>query len=295
MTPHDDSPLARLQRWMQAVITHPGGVAEGAASDDARCHLADSPSGIEQVISRSQRLTSEERLAIYSHAYFARLLECLRAVFPYVAKTIGEEAFDDLALGYLERYPSRSYTLDRLGAEFPRYLEETRPDRDAEGRPTETWPDFLIELAKLEWVIGEVFDGPGVEGQPVLSADDLTAIPAERWPQARLKFVPCWRLLAFRFPLNDFYTALRNEEPPEIPEPAETFLALTRRDYIVRRHRLDRTQFELLSALAAGRPIGAAIEQAAKVAGPDLEGFVANLQSSFRDWTAAGFFQATDL
>src|SRR6185437_11506395 len=82
MTPHDDSPLARLQRWMQAVITHPGGVAEGAASDDARRHLADSPSGIEQVISRSQRLTSEERLAIYSHAYFARLLECLRAVFP---------------------------------------------------------------------------------------------------------------------------------------------------------------------------------------------------------------------
>jgi hypothetical protein len=234
-------------------------------------------------------------LAIYSHAYFARLLECLRAVFPFVAKTIGEEAFDDLALGYLERYPSRSYTLDRLGAEFPRYLEETRPDRNAEGRPTETWPDFLIELAKLEWAIGEVFDGPGVEGQSLLSADDLTAIPAERWPQARLKFVPCWRLLAFRFPLNDFYTALRNEEPPEIPEPAETFLALTRRDFIVRRHRLDRIQFELLGALASGEPIGAAIEQAAKVAGPDLEGFAANLQSSFRDWTAAGFFQAIDL
>jgi hypothetical protein len=301
MTPPDDSPLARLQRWMQAVVMHPGGVAEGAASDDARRHLAVSPDEIDEVIARSERLTSEERLAIYSHAYFARLLECLRAVFPFAAKTIGEEAFDDLALGYLERYPSRSYTLDRLGAEFPRYLEETRPDRDADGRATETWPDFLIELAEFEWAIGEVFDGPGVEGQALLSADDLQTISAERWPQARLICVPCLRLLAFRFPLNDFYTALRDDAAPDadqtpaIPEPAETFLALTRRDYIVRRHRLERTQFELLEALSSGQPLGAAIEKASSLAGSDLESFAANLQSWFRDWTAAGFFQSIEL
>jgi hypothetical protein len=108
-------------------------------------------------------------------------------------------------------------------------------------------------------------------------------------------------LLAFRFPLNDFYTALRDdavpdkEAAPQIPEPAETFLALTRRDYIVRRHRLERAQFELLEALSSGQPLGAAIEQASSLAGSDLESFAANLQSWFRDWTAAGFFQSIEL
>ena len=295
MTPDDDSHLARVQRWMQAVISHPGGVGPGAESAEAQRHLSVAPDAIEQVILPSQRMSGEERLAIYANAYFARLLECLRAVFPYTAKTVGEEAFDELTLGYLERYPSRSYTLERLGAEFTRYLEETRPDRDAEGRPTETWPDFLIELAGLEWAIGEVFDGPGVERRPLLSVEDLRAISPERWPQARIAAAPCLRLLALKFPLNDFYTALRNDEQPEIPEPAESYLALSRREYVVRRHALERPQFELLSALVAGESLGSAIERAASVSPAGFDALAANLEKWFREWTAAGFFVRVEL
>lgn len=295
MTPDDESHLARVQRWMQAVISHPGGVGPGAESDEAQRHLSVAPDEIERVISPSARMSGEERLSIYANAYFARLLECMRAVFPFTAKTVGEEAFDELALGYLERYPSRSYTLDRLGAEFARYLEETRPDLDDEGRPTETWPDFLIDLAGLEWAIGEVFDGPGVEGRPLLAADDLRMIPAERWPEARLVTAPCLRLLTLRFPLNDYYTALRDDETPPLPEPAESYLALTRREYVVRRHALERPQFELLSALAAGETVGVAIERAAQVSSEGLDALAANLERWFREWTAAGFFVRVEL
>ena len=295
MTPDGDSHLARVQRWMQAVISHPGGVGPGAESAEAQRHLSVAPDAIERVISPSQRMSGEERLAIYARAYFSRLLECMRSVFPCTLKTLGEDAFDELALGYLERYPSRSYTLDRLGAEFARYLEETRPDRDAEGRPTETWPDFLIELAGFERAIGEVFDGPGSEGRPLLAADDLRAIPAERWPQARLVTTPCLRLLAFKFPLNEYFTALRNDESPEIPEPAESYLALTRRDYIVRRHALERPQYEVLGALAAGESLGSAIERAARVAPDGIESLAAELEQWFRQWTAAGFFSRVEL
>lgn len=295
MTAGDDSHLARVQRWMLAVISHPGGVGPGAASDEAQRRLSVAPDAIEQVISPSQRMSGEERLAIYARAYFARLLECMRSVFPCTLKTLGEDAFDELALGYLESYPSRSYTLDRLGAEFARYLDETRPDRDPEGRPTEAWPDFLIELAGFERAIGEVFDGPGSEGRPLLAADDLRAIPADRWPQARLVTAPCLRLLAFKFPLNDYFTAVRNGESPEIPEPAESYLALTRRDYIVRRHALERPQYELLGALAAGETVGAAVERAARVAPDGIESLAAKLEQWFRQWTAAGFFLRVEL
>lgn len=286
--PDEAHSLARLQRWMQAVIMHPDGVQSGADSLSAREHL--DVAAIEQVIAPSRQLSGEERLAIYGRAYYARLLECLRSVFPCVAKTVGEEAFDDLALGYLQAYPSRSYTLDRLGAEFPQYLEETRPDRDEHGRPTESWPDFLIELARLEWAVGEVFDGPGVEGESLVTAEALRAVPADRWPLARLVPAPCLRLLALRFPINDFYTALREEVEPEMPEPAETYLALCRREFIVRRHALSRPQYELLAALLAGETVGDSLARAAGASAGDLDDFAADLQRWFQEWTAAGFF-----
>lgn len=289
--------LAAIQRWMQAVMTHPAGVAAGADSDEARRELDVAPDQLESVIRRSRQLTSDERLAIYANAYFARLLECLRTIFPLVARTVGEEAFDELAMGYLQRYPSRSYTLDRLGDRFMDYLGESRPDLDAEGRPTEPWPDFLIDLARLEWEIDEVFDGPGVEGQTLLTAERLQALEPARWPRARLVPVPCLRRLAFGFPVNDYYTALRKADEgdtPAIPEPAASFLALTRRDFVVRRHALSESQHGLLGSLMAGDTIGAAIERLASSAEADLETLAADLQAWFRAWTAAGFFMRVE-
>jgi hypothetical protein len=290
----NSSSLSLLQRWMQAVIMHPDGVTAGTESKDARQYLDVSPAGLEAVVSRSRNLASDERLEIYHNAYFSRLLECLRNIYPMVAKTLGEEVFDALAIGYLHSYPSGSYTLDRLGDNFTRYLHESRPDLDDAGEPTETWPDFLIDLARLEWNIGEVFDGPGVEGQATLGAEQLLGMDANRWPDVRLTPAPCLRLLSFRFPVNDYFTALReaadDAELPNIPEPAESWLALSRRDFVVRRHTLEKAQHELLAALAGGQTIGAAIEQLASTAHVDFDRLAEQLQEWFRTWTAAGFF-----
>ncbi|HVA47982.1 MAG TPA: putative DNA-binding domain-containing protein [Pirellulales bacterium] len=293
-----DSSLASLQRWMQAVIMHPDGVVAGAKSDDARQHLEAGPESCETVVSRSRNLTGVERLTIYHQAYFARLLECLRNIFPIVAKTVGDEAFDALAMGYLQAHPSQSYTLDRLGDAFVRFLDETRPDRDETGQPTETWPDFLMELAKLEWTIGEVFDGPGSEGRPTLSAEQLAAIGPEHWPEVRLVPAPCLRIMSFGFPVNDYFTELRQRAadavPPPFPAAETTWLALFRRDYVVRRQALDREQYDLLTALAAGQTVGAAIKHLLDTTGIDVDRLAASLQEWFRTWTAAGFFAAVD-
>ena len=78
---------------------------------------------------RSKRRTSVERLEVYANAYYARLLECLRDEFPALLHAVGEEVFDGLAFGYLQAYPSTSYTLSNLSRNFARFLEETRPPR----------------------------------------------------------------------------------------------------------------------------------------------------------------------
>jgi Putative DNA-binding domain len=217
--------LGQIQRWMQAAITHPVGVAEGIASAEARRHIDVGPDEAETVVTRSRALTALERLAIYGYAYYARLLECLRDAFPVLKHALGEELFDAFAAEYLQQYPSRSYTLLQLGVNFPRFLAETRPQQEGVEDSAADWPDFLIDLATLEWTFNEVFDGPGVEGEQLLDAGQLRAIPPERLLEARLECVPCLRLLALRYPVHKYVTGVRRHEEPEPPEPAETCLA----------------------------------------------------------------------
>jgi hypothetical protein len=282
--------LDQLQRWMQTVIMHPEGVREGVASEEARRLIDVTPEEVEQIVSRSQALTGAERLAIYHRAYYARLLEVLRGEFPVLRHALGEELFDQFAVAYLQKYPSRSYTLNHLGVNFPRYLAESRPSED--GGPGLSWPDFLIDLVQLELTFNEVFDGPGVEGEPLLDGKKLRAISPERWPEARLVRACCLRLLNLNFPVQRYFTAVRKKKKTVIPSPAPTFLAVTRRRYVVRHYELSRLQWVLLSALAAGQPVAKALGVLAEEAGPDLDGLSDRLWEWFHNWTAEGFFRA---
>ncbi len=301
--------LGQIQRWMQATIMNPVGVAEGIASPEARSHINVGPDEAEAVVTRSRALSALERLAIYSYAYYARLLECLREEFPVLKHALGEEVFDAFAVGYLEKYPSRSYTLFQLGVNFPRFLAETRPltptplpsgekgrgeGGEGEGLPAD-WPDFLIDLATLELTFNEVFDGLGVEGELLLDAERLRGIPPERLLEARLVCVPCLRLLTLHYPVHKYFTAVRRHENPDPPAPAETCLAVTRRRYVVRHYELSRPAYETLHALLAGETVGQAINRAVEAAGPDVDRLEKNLQAWFHDWAAEGFFRAVEL
>jgi hypothetical protein len=195
--------LAHIQRWMQAAVAHPGGVHEGVASPEARQHIDVGPEDVDKVLTRSRALTALERLAVYGSAYYARLLECLREEFPVLKHALGEEVFDGFAVGYLQRYPSRTYTLMELGTDFPRFLQETRPAAEGEG-PSADWPDFLIDLATVEQAFNEVFDGPGVEGQRLLDGEQLLDVPEDRLPEARFVPVSCLRLLTLRYPVHAY-------------------------------------------------------------------------------------------
>ena len=288
--------LSRIERWMQTVIMHPEGVQKGIACEDARRHLYVRPDEIENVVTRSRALTAADRLAIYSRAYHARLLECLRAEFPVLLHALGAELFDQFAFDYLERHPSQTYTLARLGERFPRYLADTRPDRDAPQDSRESWPDFIIDLATLEREFSEVFDGPGVEGQPLAAEGQVSELfESALWPGATLVTVPCLRLLTFRYPVNSYLVAARRNENPDLPEPALTFRAVTRRDYSVFLYELSREQYDLLSALIAGESVAQAINRAAAATGCDRDALAANLRAWVEDWAALGFFSAIEL
>jgi len=308
--PPEGPQLDVVQQWFQAVIIHPEGVPGGLGSEEAQRRLPIGPGELATVIAPSRNLTAEERLGIYAHAYYARLLEVLADRFPVLAQALGEEVFAGYAFEYLQRYPSRSYTLDRLGEDFPRFLAETRPDRDAvdlanvadladptaETPEAAAWPDFLIDLARLEWAIARVFDGPGAEGQPLLAPEALAALGPERFAAARLPPVPCLRLLAFRYPVNAYYTAVRQAalagdtaEVP-LPDPAPELVALSRTDFVVRRYSLTPTRYALLAAILDGARVEEALAAAAAASDTPDEALAAEVQEAFRFFAAQGFF-----
>jgi len=288
--------LSSLQRWFQAVVTHPAGVERGAAE-----FAAEQSPTIDEVATASAMQTPAERLGVYAHAYWARLLECLREEFPVVRKLVGDEAFDQFAVGYLMEHPSQSYTLAQLGRRLAAYLARTLgrltddkslSDDDAAAH----FGGFVVDLATLERSIGEVFDLVGGETLGFLQADQLAAVPAQERGSVRLTPLATFHLSAFGYDVNSYFTASR-KLPDAVPDltPNPTFLALSRREYIVRRTPLSKAQHTLLTAIVAGASLSDALaallaeQQELPSAGHETL-TSATLEAWFADWAAAGFF-----
>lgn len=295
-SPHN---LGQIQRWLQAVIMHPGGVGEGIESEAAQQEVTLTPDEVERLILPSRQLSSLERLGIYANAYYARLIECFHEEFPALLHALGEETFDAFVFGYLQSYPSRSYTLAQLSADFPSFLAQTRPADDATGggdsdvgqdTAESDWADFLVDLATLERAYSEVFDGPGDEHEPGLDVHALAAIAPDRLADVVLLPAASLRLLTLRSPVHEYISGIRHHADP-LPPPAQpTWLALWRRDYTVRREAITECQHALLEAILAGRPLGEAIAAAANVA-DDPDSLAGQLNAWFSHWTTAGFFR----
>jgi len=282
--PAGPHPLGRLQRWMQAVITHPLGLDAGVDGEAARQHIDVSPDELESVVTRSRALSARERLDIYANAYFARLIECLREEFPALKHAVGDELFDEFALRYLHDRPSRSWTLARLGAGMAEHLSLTRPPREGDDPD---WADFLVDLATLEWTMGEVYDGPGLEELEPMDVGRLSQVPPERFGDLVFTVGPCLRLLTLRFPVHEYCSAVRKGGDPEIPAAAPTRLAISRKDFIVRRRALEDAEFPLLQSIVRGATLGEALHALDELeVGPDL---AADLRRWFAVWAAEGY------
>ena len=252
--------LRDIQEWFQAAVTCP--------EADPECEPKSTISGpanghadVDRLLTRSTRLSAAERLAVYTNAYTARLIDCLTQMYPVLARTLGEEVFGEFALEYLKSHPSRSHTLSNLGKRFAGFLADNRPPRQS-GEDLD-WADFMVDLSRLEWDIYEIFDGAGMEEVTDTLEPVLLALPPEQWSTLRLVPAPCLRLVSARYPVNVYYTQARGlhegEDVPGLPAPADEHLVLSRTDYCVRRYPMAETPFRVLQGLCEGQTIGQAL------------------------------------
>jgi hypothetical protein len=259
-----EASLGDLQEWFQAAIV----ASPSRAPSVDRCE-------IERRVTRSLGLTSGERLDIYSQAYFSRLHDCLADDYPAVRHLLGEERFERLVRAYLTRHPSRHYSLNALGRELPGFLAGSlQVPRRA----------LLSDVARLELAMSVVFDAPKVKG---LGPAELAAVPREAFPEAAFELVPAFALLELGHRANEIVSAVRQERPLPPLGRKKTWVAVYRKDYVLWRKDVDRSEFRLLSALKSGVSLEQALGSLPRRRGSDLAGWV---WRTFADWRAEGVF-----
>jgi len=247
-----------------------------------------------EFIKPNDRLTSFERLQLYNRMYWFRLSDAIRDDCPGLLAALGERAFGRLAQAYLERYPSRSFTLRDLCSRLGRFIRE---------RPALTAPRtaLALEIARFEWAQTVAFDG---ESRPVATASHLARTPASR---LRLGLQPYVTLLALQHPIDTYVIrvkrrdALRSEasNAPDsaaavrrttrrfaLPRRSRTYVAVHRHNNRLFYKRLDPGAFRILEALGKGRTLSRAIS----AAGPGVK--PGQVRVWFKAWMALGWFCA---
>ncbi|HWY67937.1 MAG TPA: DNA-binding domain-containing protein [Terriglobales bacterium] len=287
--------LLELQRKFNEALTTPLNSEEG---------IRDRTSGgesmqavVEGIVKPNDRLSSVERLEIYSRSYWFRILSSLNEDFVGLRAVVGDRKFDALAEAYLAERPSRSFTLRNLGSRLESWLR-------ANPEYTSPHEQLALDMVRLEWADIECFDAPE---EPPLKLTEIQGLGED--PALRLQ--PHIQLLDLNFPIDNLLLQIREENDEESDEasntfserrnrsrlksvrkskPKPTFVVVHRTDYLVYFKRVTPEAFLLLSALRNGKTLSEAIDFAFNPSTLPESKITELVQGWFADWAEWGWF-----
>lgn len=286
--------LQELQRRVAAAVTEP--LTSGWTMRKRRHDGTSMRSESDTLIKPNAALSSFERLEIYNRQYWFRLYSSLEDDFPGLRSILGTQRFDRVIREYVVACPSRSFTLRDLGGQLHEFLLRRRD-------LIEPRTGVALDMARLEWAHIEAYDAaeyPVPDARCFAAATEKTIFPLQ----------PFVRLLDLSYPVDDLLIALRQEEAgshvssnsaqasrrrPETQRlarlvPNRIWLAVHRQDFTVYYKRLSSTQFQILTAIQAGCPLGDALSQQTWGNISDLE----TIQDAFQQWAALGWFSSPE-
>ena len=256
--------VGALQRWFFERVTD---ADQAASGNDERLVLGDG-------------LPAGARVAIYRHAYVARLIECLADDYPALAHALGASGFEATCRDFVALNPPPRPSLNAYGALFAEFCS-TRSDLSN--------APFIAQLARLEWALVEAIHA---DAETVLEATALAGVTEDEWPRLRLVASPALRVLRCDYPVHRYYQAFVEDEAPVVPEREPCGVAVCRRKDDVWRFGLTPCWLGLLESLRDGAPLAEALAAFEATAS---ERDASALQRTFGEWVAAGFFAGITL
>jgi uncharacterized protein (UPF0276 family) len=244
------SSLERTQRLMYRALTWPSGVRDfaEAAGDDVRRELAGTIAGDDRDDDgrdRRSRLDHIARLDIYANAYFYRLLDVLRSLFPRLVQLLGDIQFHNVVTGYLLQCPPTLPDLNRLGDRLPAFL-----------RGRALGATLWAEVAELELALARALDAPEPRAGQRLTRTSLAALSPERWPALELALAPSTSVLRASRELEravaSWDAALGAPAPGQVPGSAASAFVIGRRHHTVHFRALEALELAALEKLSEG-------------------------------------------
>lgn len=273
------SSLLETQREFARLIMQPLTVREGMRSSTR--------TAAEKFIKPNDRLSSFERLEIYSKSYWFRLIDCFAEDFPGVRAIVGAKHFRRMSEAYLTDCPSRSFTLRNLGSRFSEWLQAN--PKWLGGRESQ----LILDMAALEWAHIEAFDEAEL---PAISPEQL----AEGGSEIQLQLQPYIRLLKLHYAVDELAIAVRDKKrttrmitamlksPP--PKAPNVLLALHRHEFSVHYRRLEPEAFQILELLSQGMSLAEAISSAFENSEMPEEQQAQKVELWFRTWQSLRWF-----
>ncbi len=217
-----------------------------------------------------------ERLALYRGNLTAGWDKVLSAAYPVIRQLVGEEFFSALARAFGMAHPSDSPDLNQFGAHFARFL--------AGFEHVAAYP-YLPDMARLEWALHRAHYAPDA---PALDGAALGALDPAAFEQAHFSLHPACTLIASDWAVVPLWFA--HQDGSGVAFPADLAQASCG---VVARPALRAVLTELsaaahgaLSALAAGSPMGEALDTAFTI-DDDFD-----MTTSLQQWLALGLLAA---
>lgn len=213
--------------------------------DEFQNYLLHSSNQIHQHIVDTRKVSAETRLAIYSNAYRARLLEALIINYPVLSQYLGEEDFEKLGNEYIDAYPSTYRSIRWFGDKLSQFLRASSH--------YSSWP-FLSELAQFEWAMTLAFDAAD---STLLQLEEVGRVPPDAWVDMRFQAQPSAQRLNLKWNVVSIWQALTDDQEPN--EPQESFSVswiLWRKDFLTQFCSLSLEEAWAIDAMLNGSTFG---------------------------------------
>lgn len=227
-------------------------------------------------------------LAVYRHAYRARLAEALADNYTVLARALGDEAFDALAQAYIAARPSQHPSIRWFGGELASFMAAAGDDLVPHAS--------LADFARMDWALRGAFDAAEA---PPLDPATLAALGPDDWAGLVLHLHPSVQRVVLAHAIEPAWRVLREWEPesgaaqPELDEPVphEHTLLAWRQQGETRWRSLEALEAVLLQAVAEGAPFALLCERAAASLG-DAETAAPAVVGALQRWLADGLLRS---
>jgi hypothetical protein len=267
--------LEEIQRLFFSAITWPTGVRDFLEQADTATRAR-----FERLFAETPGFDRIARVDVYADAYFYRLLDALREMFPRTRVLAGDTAFHNLITDYLLACPSTAPDLRRAGDRLPAFVARHSLGNDL---------PFLPHVAVVEAALNHALD---CRDDELLSESDLAGVPPEAWPSLGFTFSTPTRRFDVPFELVRVFEQCDAGARDAALESARTAgaqaLLVGRRGQAIYFRRLDPLENEALSAFEQGLCFGDVCELLAQ---RHLEVGAAGIVAQLRRWLVAGVFR----